>query len=82
VHDAFYNAAMDSGWFDEVYTDDSCTILHIRDEKGPPPADKEDKGNENAQPDEQNSNDENDEGDNSDNDEGLILRPPAGGRIT
>jgi hypothetical protein len=82
VHDAFYNAALDSGWFDEVYTDDSCTILHIRDEKGPPPADKEEKGNDSAQPDEQNSNDENDEGDdNSDNDEGLLLRPPAGGRI-
>lgn len=36
VHDDFYNAAMDSGWFEEVYTDDKCTVLRIRDRKGEP----------------------------------------------
>ena len=36
VHNDFYDAAMDSGWFDEVYTDKDCTILYIRDQKGTP----------------------------------------------
>lgn len=36
-HDEFYANAMDSGWFDRVYEDEDCTILHIRDEKGEPP---------------------------------------------
>ncbi|MFL6229232.1 MAG: hypothetical protein ACJ741_10675 [Pyrinomonadaceae bacterium] len=42
VHDDFYDAALDSGWFDEVYSDDKCTVLHIRDRKGAPPPDKPD----------------------------------------
>jgi hypothetical protein len=33
VHNDFYNAAMDSGWFDEVYTDKDCTVFYIRDQK-------------------------------------------------
>ena len=37
VHDNFYAAALDSGWFDKVYEDDECTVLHIRDQKGEPP---------------------------------------------
>jgi hypothetical protein len=37
VHNDFYDAAMDSGWFDEVYTDEDCTVLYIRDQKGTPP---------------------------------------------
>ncbi|HZG54658.1 MAG TPA: hypothetical protein VEZ40_21325 [Pyrinomonadaceae bacterium] len=37
VHNDFYDAAMDSGWFDEVYTDQHCTVLYIRDRKGTPP---------------------------------------------
>jgi hypothetical protein len=37
VHNDFYDAAMDSGWFDEVYTDENCTVLYIRDQKGTPP---------------------------------------------
>ena len=37
VHNDFYDAAMDSGWFDEVYTDKDCTVLYIRDQKGTPP---------------------------------------------
>jgi hypothetical protein len=36
VHNDFYDAAMDSGWFDEVYTDEHCTVLYIRDRKAAP----------------------------------------------
>ncbi len=35
-HDAFFNNAVESGWFDIVYEDKECTILHIRDEKAEP----------------------------------------------
>jgi len=38
-HEDFFNHALDSGWFDEVYSDDDCSILRIREEKGPPPPD-------------------------------------------
>ncbi|MGB8510965.1 MAG: hypothetical protein WCD76_21520 [Pyrinomonadaceae bacterium] len=38
-HDGFYNNALDSGWFDEVYKDGDCIILRVRDEKGDPPPD-------------------------------------------
>ena len=38
VHDNFYNAALQSGWFDKAYEDDECTVLSIRDQKGEPPA--------------------------------------------
>jgi len=35
--------ATNSGWFDKVYSDDQCTILHIRDQKKEPaPEDKDD----------------------------------------
>jgi hypothetical protein len=37
IHDEFYANAMASGWFERVYEDEDCTILHIRDEKGEPP---------------------------------------------
>ncbi|HLL14129.1 MAG TPA: hypothetical protein VK388_03550 [Pyrinomonadaceae bacterium] len=37
VHNDFYDAAMDSGWFEEVYTDNDCTVFYIRDQKGAPP---------------------------------------------
>lgn len=36
-HDEFYANAMESGWFDRVYEDEDCTILHIRDQKAEPP---------------------------------------------
>ncbi|HEX8161473.1 MAG TPA: hypothetical protein VF538_06350 [Pyrinomonadaceae bacterium] len=51
VHDDFYDAAMQSGWFEEVFSDDkcgglaaaqckcNCTVLRIRDQKGEPPPD-------------------------------------------
>ena len=59
VHNDFYDAAMDSGWFEEVYTDADCTVLHIRDEKGAPPAVEDDNA-----PDDTNDADEpEDEGD-------------------
>jgi hypothetical protein len=39
-HDKFYNAAIESGWFEVVYEDSECTVLKIRDLKGEPPADE------------------------------------------
>jgi hypothetical protein len=43
VHNDFYFNALQSGWFDRVYEDEECTVLHIRDQKGaPPPEAKED----------------------------------------
>jgi hypothetical protein len=51
-HEDFYNHALDSGWFDEVYSDGDCSILRIREEKGPPPPDKAPPINEDGEPDE------------------------------
>ena len=42
VHDDFYANAMDSGWFEQVYDDEDCTVLRILDEKGEPPAEFDD----------------------------------------
>jgi hypothetical protein len=58
VHDDFYDAALDSGWFDEVYSDDKCTVLHIREEKGEPPPDNKNSndGDDTDQPDDNNDN--------------------------
>jgi hypothetical protein len=33
-HDAFFDNALRSGWFDRVYEDSDCSILHLRDQKG------------------------------------------------
>jgi hypothetical protein len=38
-HEDFFNHALDSGWFDEVYTDGDCSILRIREQKGEPQRD-------------------------------------------
>jgi hypothetical protein len=38
-HEDFFNHALDSGWFDEVYVDGDCSILRVRDERGDPPSD-------------------------------------------
>jgi hypothetical protein len=38
-HENFFNQALDSGWFDEVYVDGDCSILRVRDQKGEPPPD-------------------------------------------
>jgi hypothetical protein len=35
-HDDFFDNAKASGWFDIVYEDGDCTIMHIRDEKAEP----------------------------------------------
>jgi hypothetical protein len=41
-HDDFFDNARASGWFDIVYEDSDCTIMHIRDEKAEPlPEDSE-----------------------------------------
>ena len=41
-HDDFFDNARASGWFDIVYEDHDCTIMHIRDQKTePPPEDSE-----------------------------------------
>jgi len=42
-HDSFYDRALSSGWFDPVYEDADCSVLHIRDQKAEPSAeDKKD----------------------------------------
>jgi hypothetical protein len=42
-HDAFYDNATRSGWFDVVYEDGDCRVFHIRDQKSEPaPEDKKD----------------------------------------
>ena len=45
-HEDFFNSALDSGWFDEVYHDEDCSILRIRDQKGEPPPDNAPQGDE------------------------------------
>jgi len=39
-HDSFYDRALSSGWFDRVYEDADCSVLHIRDQKAEPPSDE------------------------------------------
>lgn len=46
-HDNFFDNATQSGWFDVVYEDSECTILHIRDQKNVPPPEDTD-GSDNA----------------------------------
>jgi hypothetical protein len=49
VHDDLYAKALASGWFDKVYEDKDCVVLHIRDQKGePPPESAEDNASEDA----------------------------------
>lgn len=40
THDRFYNNAIESGWFEIVYEDSDCTVLHILDYKSEPPPDE------------------------------------------
>ncbi|MGH9928046.1 MAG: hypothetical protein ACREA9_02335, partial [Pyrinomonadaceae bacterium] len=44
-HDDFFDNAKMSGWFEIVYEDSQCTILHIRDQKVEPEADQSDSNN-------------------------------------
>jgi hypothetical protein len=47
-HDSFYDNALRSGWFDRVYEDGDCSVLHIRDQKTePPPEEKPGDGDSN-----------------------------------
>ena len=58
-HGDFFDNAQKSGWFEIVYEDRDCTILHIRDQKAePPPEESEpnDTGNEESQPEPQQDN--------------------------
>jgi hypothetical protein len=41
-HDDFFDNAKASGWFDIVYEDSQCTVLHIRDQKAEPDPDDSD----------------------------------------
>jgi hypothetical protein len=42
-HDGFLDNSLRSGWFDRVYEDGDCSVLHIRDQKSaPPPEEKND----------------------------------------
>jgi hypothetical protein len=41
-HDDFFDNAKASGWFDIVYEDSQCMILHIRDQKAEPEPDESD----------------------------------------
>jgi hypothetical protein len=55
-HEDFLDNAQTSGWFEIVYEDTQCTILHIRDQRvEPPPDDSEtdDEGNTEPPPDNQ-----------------------------
>ena len=46
-HDDFFDNAQASGWFEVVYEDKDCTVLHIRDQKVEPETDEdESKGEE------------------------------------
>ena len=56
IHTKFFSKALDSGWFEVVYEDEDCTILHIRDEKVEQPPDKNDENNINDTGDEENDN--------------------------
>jgi hypothetical protein len=52
-HSDFFDNAQASGWFEVVYEDRDCTVLHIRDQKvEPPPDDSEtnDDGTDEPQP--------------------------------
>jgi hypothetical protein len=53
-HDDFFDNAKASGWFDIVYEDNQCTVLHIRDQKTEPEPDEpetNDAGTDEPQPD-------------------------------
>ncbi|HJZ83024.1 MAG TPA: hypothetical protein VKD91_21835 [Pyrinomonadaceae bacterium] len=53
-HDSFYDNALRSGWFDRVYEDADCSVLHLRDQKGEPAG--EDKKNDDNKSDNDNDN--------------------------
>jgi len=54
-HDAFYDNALRSGWFDRVYEDRDCSVLHIRDQKSEPPAEEKKKDDDKSDDDDNSS---------------------------
>jgi len=54
-HNDFFDNAKESGWFEVVYEDSQCTILHIRDQKIEPPPEENEPGDENSVDDNSNS---------------------------
>jgi hypothetical protein len=54
-HDSFFDNALRSGWFDKVYEDGDCSVLHIRDKKGEPPPEEKNKGDDKSDGDDDNS---------------------------
>ena len=55
-HDSFFDNAMRSGWFDRVYEDGDCSVLHIRDQKSEPPPEEKNKDNDKGDGDTDNDN--------------------------
>jgi hypothetical protein len=55
-HDDFFDNAKTSGWFEIVYEDKECTILHIRDQKVEPEPEEPDSGDEDDSTPQPNSN--------------------------
>jgi hypothetical protein len=54
-HDDFYDNATRSGWFDTVYQDNDCRVLHIRDQKGEPPPEQKSSDSDKSDGDDDNS---------------------------
>jgi hypothetical protein len=54
-HESFYDNALRSGWFDRVYEDSDCSVLHIRDQKAEPPPEEKHDGNDSPGGDDDNS---------------------------
>lgn len=46
-HDDFVYNALSSGWFENAYEDDHCTVLKLRDQKGAPDLNNESSGDDN-----------------------------------
>jgi hypothetical protein len=56
-HDSFYDRALSSGWFDRVYEDADCSVLHIRDQKAEPPPEEKKNGDDKSASDDNDNND-------------------------
>ncbi|MDQ2976517.1 MAG: hypothetical protein M3R69_14055 [Acidobacteriota bacterium] len=54
AHDDFFDNAKTSGWFEIVYEDRDCTVLHIRDQKAEPEESQTDESGGDEQPQENN----------------------------
>ena len=54
-HDAFYDNATRSGWFDVAYEDSDCRIFHIRDQKAAPTEEKKNDNDKSSDDDNDNS---------------------------